>query len=588
LEKEVVLERKNQIRLFLRLIGYVKPYWDKYLLIILLQMIQGTIHALPFLLLSKFPLFIGSDQTTDYIQFCFLMLWPALIFRFVIFESLLNTLNWYIGLKLSFEFRRVLYRHMEKLSLGFFESRPIGEHVYRANADIDALMPLYNHPLNGFPTLITGIYQTILMGYLVSVAGSAILFYLALILIPLYFSVHVLYSQVRRLDYRKRARAQELTAVLRESIAGIRVIKAFDRIRYTVRQYYRSLVRYQRSAMAAYYVQALVADQIRVLPVHILWPLSLPFFAYLGLRGELPLISWFGVIYFTRQMLYFLDASYSFFQKIRVFLVPAQRLFETLDIKAEINDPPSAIRIHDFSGQVEFNSVNFSYTKGHPVLTDISFHLYPGDTLAITGPSGSGKSTIAMLMLGLYAADSGSIKLDSRDINRIKKTDILQQTGVILQDTFLFGGTIGENIRYAHPHATDDEVVQAAMAAGIHEDIVEMPDGYHTDIAEGAALSFGQKQRIAIARALIKKPKLLLLDEATSSLDSVTEAAIMKTLKQHADSVSTIIISHRTHLVSYADEILVLDNGRIVEQGTHSALMKRGRYYYQTYRQAAV
>lgn len=585
LEKTTTFEEINQLKLFIRLFRYVIPHWDKYLLIIILQMIQGTIHALPFLLLSKLPLFVGTERAGDYINFCLLMLFPALIFRYVIFENILTTLNWYIGLKLSLRFRQQLYRHVEKLSLNFYQSRPIGEHIYRANADIDAFIPLFNHPLNGFPTLITGIYQVLLMGYLVSIAGSEILFYLTMILIPIYSLVYMLYSIVQRLDYQKRARAQELTAVLRENIAGIRVIKAFGRLRYSIRRYFGALARYHRSAMAAYFMQTLVADQIRVSPVNILWPLSLPFFAYLGLKGEMPIVSWFGVIYFARQMLYFLDASYSFIQKMRVYLVPAQRLFETLDLKPEIDKPKSPIRIPLFKGQIAFDSVSFSYQKGYPVLKDISFNLNPGKKLAIVGASGAGKSTIALLALRLYKADTGTIRVDSRHINQLNMRSILSQTGIILQDTFLFGGTVRENIGYGYPDASDDQIIQAAIDAGIHEDIMDLPGGYNMNVAEGANLSSGQKQRIGIARALIKQPKMLLLDEATASLDSTTEEAIMKTLKQALKHVTTIIISHRVRMVMEADEILVLDKGYIAERGSHEMLMKKKNLYYRFYLQ---
>jgi len=531
---------QSQTKLLLRLFKYVKPYWDKYLLVIILYIIQGTIHTIPFLLLSKFPVFIGKGQTGDYIKFCLLMLFPALIFRYVIFESLLNTLNWYIGLKLSLKFRHALYRQIEKLSLSFYQSRPVGEHLYRANADIDAFIPLLNHPINGFPMLISSIYQTILMAYLISIAGPEILFYLALILIPIYTLVYISYSVVRRLDYKKRARAQELTAVLRESIAGIRVIKAFDRVRYTIKRYFNALAKYNKSTQAAYLMQVLVADQIKTSPIHIIWPLSLPLFAYLGLKGHIPIITWAGIIFFARQMLYFLDLSYGFFQKLRLFLVPAQRLFETLDIEPEIVESPSAQKIPDLAGGTEFQHINFSYKKGYPILKDVSFMLSPGKKLAIIGPSGAGKSTIAMLALRLYDPDNGTIKIDGRDVRNLNMPSILAQTGVILQDTFLFGGTIRDNIRYGNPDASDEEVEQAAIAAGIHDDILNMPDGYDMDVAEGAKLSGGQKQRIAIARALIKKPKLLLLDEATSSLDIATEDAIIETLRKNFRNITTI------------------------------------------------
>jgi ABC-type multidrug transport system fused ATPase/permease subunit len=585
LNQTIQLKKYSQTKLLLRLFKNVIPYWDKYILIVLLQFIQGTIHALPILLLSKLPLFIGTGQTGDYIKFCLLMLFPAFLFRYVIFESLLNTLSWYIGLKLSLKFRQVLYRHQESLSLRFFQSRPVGEHLYRANVDIDSFVPLFNHPLNGFPMLISSVYQTILMAYLISVAGPEILFYLALVLIPIYTLVHILYSTVRKLDYNKRARAQELTAVLRDSIAGIRVIKAFDRVKFTIRRYFSAMVKYLKSTQAAYLMQVLVADLVKTSPVHIIWPLSLPFFAYLGLTGKIPIITWFGIIIFSRQMLYFLDLSFSFFQKLRLFLVPAQRYFETIDIQPEIIQSPAAKKLSELKGNLEFDDVDFSYQKGFPILNSISFKLEPSKKLAIIGASGAGKSTIANLALRLYDPENGKIKIDNKNLDGLNIKSILAQTGIILQDTFLFGGTIRDNIRYANPNATDEQVRQAAIDAGIHQDILDMPGGYDMDVAEGANLSGGQKQRIAIARALIKKPKLLLLDEATSSLDIATEDRIIETLQQNFKNIATIIISHRINLITDADEIIVLEKGKIVERGKHDELIQNKQLYYQFYRQ---
>lgn len=575
--------KQSQTKILLRLFKFVIPYWDKYLLIVLLQFIQGTIHALPILLLSKLPLFVGAGRAVDYLKFCLLMLLPAFLFRYVIFESLLNTLNWYIGLKLSLKFRQVLYRHLESLSLRFYQTRPVGEHIYRANVDIDSFIPLFNNPMSGFPMLISSVYQTILMAYLISVAGPEILFWLALILIPIYIMVHVLYTTVRRLDYQKRARAQELTAVLRDSLAGVRVIKAFDRVKYTVRRYYRALVNYLKSTQSAYLMQTLVADQVRTSPVHILWPLSLPFFAYFALKGKIPVVTWFSIVIFSRQMLYFLDLTFSFFQKLRLYTVPAQRYFETLEIPPEMIEPGDAEKIADLKGELEFNGVDFSYQPGFPILKNISFKLEPGKKLAIIGASGAGKTTIANLVLRLYDPNNGEIRIDQKNLKQINMKSALEQTGVILQDTFLFGGTIRDNIRYARPEATDDEVIQAATAAGIHEDILQMPGGYDMDVAEGASLSGGQKQRIAIARALIKKPKLLLLDEATSSLDIATENAIIETLRRNFKNIPTIIISHRINLITDADEILVLDQGRIVERGKHEELIQQRGIYYKFY-----
>lgn len=573
----------SQFKLFTRLLQYLVPFWDKYLLIILLLIIQGTIHALPVLLLSKLPIFIGAGRTVDYLIFSALILLPSFIFRWVIFDSLLYTLVWFLGLKLSLKFRQDLYRKMNQLSLRFYQSRPVGEHLYRANVDIDSVLPLLNST-NGIPGFISSLYQTALMAWLVSVAGSEILLYLTLVLIPIYFLVHVLYSVVRRLDFRKRARAQEVTAVLRESIAGIRVIKAFNRVRSTIYRYFSALAEFYRSTQAAYLMQ-IVSDQVRVSPIHIIWPLSLPFFAWLGLKGELPIVTWGSIVYFSRAMLFHLDGSYSFFQKIRLFLVPARRLFDTLDLAPEMTELPTAQKIHHLNGELEFKNVNFSYQAGFPVLKNISFKIEPGKKIAIIGPSGAGKSTICSLALRLFQPDSGTIKIDGTDVHKLNMTSVLEQTGVILQETFLFGGSIRENIRYGNPGASDAEVEQAARDAGIHADILEMPGGYEMDVAEGTSLSGGQKQRLAIARALIKHPRLLVLDEATASLDITTENAIIRTLRQQFEDISTLIVSHRLAVVADADEIIVIDQGGLVERGTHAELLQQRNLYFKLYQQ---
>lgn len=579
-------DKRNQYQLLLRLLSYLKPFWDKYLLVIILLVIQGTIHTLPVLLISKLPVFIDQGTVSDYLKFCFLLLLPTLTFRWVIFDSLLYTLVWYIGLKLAFKFRLDLYRHIEKLSLSFYQSRPVGEHLYRANFDIDAMLPILNSTQDGIPGFFSSVYQMLLMAYLVSIAGIDILFYLTLLLIPVYFIVHIMYTVVQRLDYRKRARAQELEAILRQSIAGIRVIKAFNRIKYTSRRYFHAMVNYYKTGQATYFMQ-FAADQVRVSPIHIIWPLSLPFFAYLGLKGEIPIITWGSIIYFSRLLLYYLDGTYKFFQKFRLYLVPAKRLFETFDIQPEITEPPQAQRIEHLKGDIQFTHINFAYQPGHPVLRDISFEAPTGKKVAIIGPSGAGKSTIAMLLMRLYQPDSGQIKIDNLDIQDVKMQSVLSQTGVILQDTFLFGGTIRDNIRYAKPEATDTEIENAAKSAGLHNDILNMPRGYETDVAEGASLSGGQKQRIAIARALLKNPKLLILDEATSSLDVTTEWGVMNTLRENFADITTLIISHRLNTILDADHIIVIEKGAIIDQGTHAQLLKKCHFYKQLYQQQA-
>lgn len=541
--------------------------------------IQGTIHALPPLLLSKIDLFIRSGRLAEYLIFCLAILLPTFLFRYVIFESLLSILNWFIGLKVSLHLRRQLYRHLERLPLAFYQSRTVGEHMYRANADIDSIIPILNSPFHGLQTFISNIYQVILMAYLISVAGSDTILYGTLILIPIYIAVHLLFTIIRRLDYAKRERAQAVTTVLQETIAGIRVVKAFNRARHSLRRYLHAMTRFYRTTQAAYMMNVMVAGQVQNLPIHILWPLSLPFFAYLGLKGHMPVFSWLATVMFTRLFFFFFNNLYSFFQNTRLYLIPIQRLYETLDQPPHFEEPPDAVDLHSFSGRVEFDSVSFSYSAGRTTLSDIGFSLEPGRKLAVIGPSGAGKSTLTSLLLRLYHPDRGNIRLDGHDIGRVRINSILDRTGVILQETFLFGGTIRDNIRYGRPEASDAEVEEAARMADIHDDILNMPGGYDMDVAEGARLSGGQKQRIAIARALIKKPSLLILDEATSSLDIATEDAVIETIRRSFGRVTTLVISHRLHLVRDADEIIVLDKGCVIERGTHETLMRKGGLY---------
>ncbi|MBN2090151.1 ABC transporter ATP-binding protein [candidate division KSB1 bacterium] len=538
---------------------------------------------MPVLFLSRLPVFIGSGQEIDYIIFCLLVLFPAFAFRWIIFDSILYTLIWYLGVKLSLKFRQILYHKMQLLPLSFYQSRSIGEHLYRANADIDSVVPLLNSG-SGLPGLISSLYQTILMAWLVSIAGSEILFYLTLVLIPIYFSVHFLYTIVRRLDFIKRSRAQDVTAVLRESIAGIRVIKAFDRITFAIHRYFHKLARFYRSTQAAYFMQ-IFADQVRVSPIHILWPLSLPFFAWLAMKEKIPVLTWGSIVFFLRAMLFYLDGTYSFFQRIRLFLVPAERLFDTIDIESEFQEPPNAIRIKNLKGEIEFKNVTFSYQKNQPILKNMSFSIKPGQKLAIVGPSGAGKSTICNLLLRLYLPDSGEINVDGLNLQDVHISSFRSRVGVILQDTFLFDGTIGENVSYANPDSTTESIIEAAKAAGIHEAILEMPGSYAMDVAEGTNISGGQKQRLAIARAFIKNPDILILDEATSSLDPSIENAIFASLQQHFKNRTTIIISHRLRPIIDADEILVIDQGEIVERGRHDQLIQSQNLYYHLFQQ---
>ena len=267
------------------------------------------------------------------------------------------------------------------------------------------------------------------------------------------------------------------------------------------------------------------------------------------------------------------------FQAIRLGLIPAERVFETMSIEPMVTDKPGAKKAPPLAGEVAFDDVRFSYSEGTQVLNGLSLRISPGETVGIVGPSGAGKSTLAKLALRLYDPDSGRVLLDGWDVRSVKAETFQCQIGTVIQETYLFQGTIRDQLLFSNPNATDEELRAAIEDADLTEFIESLPEQWDTNLAEGTRLSGGQKQRIGIARALVRNPRLMILDEPTASLDSTTEAEVMGTLWKSMKGRSSLIISHRLALVRPLDRIIVIDDGRVVEEGSHDQLVTRGGLY---------
>ena len=274
------------------------------------------------------------------------------------------------------------------------------------------------------------------------------------------------------------------------------------------------------------------------------------------------------------------------YREIKQALTDMEKMFSLLDIEPEVKDAPHAADITDVKGAIQFDRVAFRYEADRPILRNISFDIQPGQTIAVVGPTGAGKSTLSRILFRFYDIEGGGVSVDGKDISAITQDSLRKSIGIVPQDTVLFNDTIGYNIAYAKPGATQDEVEAAARAAQIHEFVEGLPKGYDTMVGErGLKLSGGEKQRVAIARTLLKNPAILILDEATSALDSVTERDIQTALDNAAKNRTTLVIAHRLSTIVNADKIIVMDNGEIVEQGRHAQLLKKDGLYKTLWQQ---
>ncbi len=486
-------------------------------------------------------------------------------------------IGWYIDMKVTIHLRALFYNHLHKLSLGFLQSRPIGEHMYRSTSDVGG--GLITMITDDVPNLITIAYQIVWTGILLSLVDPWLTLLIFLYTFPYTALSHYFYTRLQRTRWDMRMQGQYLRAILRDGIAATKTVKGFGRMRWSARRYASTFIESRR-----YWIK------YRVLHIFthqgVLWFLSegveKAMWFYVGyhtMTGELSIGEFTLVLALARQFERPLERMVRLIQGIRLQLVQAERVLQTLDVKPQISDAPDASPMPPLSGTIEFRNVEFEYVSGQPVLKNINITIRPGERVAFVGPSGSGKTSMLYLILRLYDPTTGSVLVDGLDLKTVRLLSYRNQLGVVLQDTFLFSGTVRENIRYGNLKASDADVEEAARMAALYDSVIAHPEGFERDIGEGTRLSGGQKQRIGIARALIRDPAVLVLDEATSNLDSRSEEHVMDTIWNVSEGRTTVMVSHRLMTVQKADRIYVLDQGRIVENGTHDDLLSANGLY---------
>jgi ATP-binding cassette subfamily B protein len=476
--------------------------------------------------------------------------------------------------------RRDLFERLQGLSLRFFDQRPTGELMSRLTNDIDAINRVLSQSVVELvASLLTlvGIVVVMLMLNLWLALG-------ALVILPLMLVFTLRMGRGTRRGFQQvQANLGKLSAVMEENIGGLRVVQAFRRQRAALAEFERANVAARDASIRAQLMMTLLRPMLMVLS-------NLDIVVIAGLGGWLALRGLVSVgviatfVLYARRFFEPLLTLADLYNAIQSALAGAERVFEVLDQVPEVRDQPDAIALGDARGRVAFEDVHFGYTKGVPVLQEVHLVAEPGQVVALVGPTGAGKTTIVNLLARFYDVDQGAILLDGHDIRTLQQDSLRRQLGIVLQDTFLFSTTVMENIRYGRLEATDEECMAAARLANADQFIQRLPEGYQTPLSERAStLSQGQRQLLAITRAILADPRILVLDEATSSVDTRTEIHIQQALLHLMSGRTSFVIAHRLSTIRNADQVLVIDGGRIIERGTHDSLLAQRGFYYRLY-----
>ena len=555
--------------------SYIYPHRGAFALDMCLSLAVALVDlAFPYVTRHTMNTLLPQKQFTAFFS-VMAILFAAYLLR-AWFQYLITIVGHRMGTLVEADMRRDVFTHMQSLSFSFFDRNRTGVLMARVTSDLFEIVELAHHGPENILTCSVTLLGALIILLTVNVKLTLVL----IVLLPLCVAFSVR-QRLRMQDANKdvKIRTGEINAAIESGISGIRTSKAFAaekaedaKFDLANEAFKSSKVRYYRS-MGLF--NAGIEATVGIMQVAVVTAGGL-----LIMRGELDFVD---LLTFTLYVSAFISPIRKLVQFMEVYAQGSagfDRFVELMRTNPEIQDAPDAKVLSDVKGEIRFDHVSFSYKSGIPVLNDINLTIAPGETFALVGSTGGGKTTICHLIPRFYDVTSGAVLVDGQDVRTLTQESLRQNIGIIQQDVFLFAGTIMENIRYGRPSATDREVIQAAICAEIHEDILHMPDGYQSFVGErGVVLSGGQKQRISIARVFLKNPPILILDEATSALDSVTEQRIQRSIDRLSEGKTVVVIAHRLSTIRNADRIAVVDAQHIVEQGTREELLARDGAY---------
>jgi len=561
------------MKVFWRLLGFLRPYrWGVIASLVLATVAMASGVVIPYLV----------GRAVDQIRVGELVLWPLALaivgagIGRMLFSAVRRVVAGRVSLGVEYDLRGRVYGHLQSLELGYFDTQQTGQLMSRATVDLQAVRFFLGYGL----VFIVQALVTLVVAAAVMIAVNPGLAAIALSTSPLVVVAAARYGRLNRPAAQEvQQRIAELTAEAEENVSGVRVVKAFAREE-------RQLGRF-RHAVGRVFEQSMVSTRLRAFynPLIAFLPqISLAAVLLVGggqaASGTITLgefVAFFFYVTLLAGPMRMLGVSLGMAQRA---IASGARMFEVLDREPRLSAPPGAPPLPPGEGRVELRGVSFAHENGAEVLRDVDLDVAPGRTLALVGATGAGKTTLVNLIPRLYDPTAGELRVDGADIRSVDTASLRGEIALVSDDPFLFSASVRENIAYARPEADDDEVREAARRAGLADFVEGLPDGYETRVGErGLTLSGGQRQRMAIARALVRDPRILILDDATSSVDATTEAAIRQALREVMAGRTTFIIGHRLSTVALADEIVVLEEGRVVARGTHEELLEQSPLY---------